>query len=202
MRMDGTIVPIPGELHQTELEALCDLCGRARSLEELLLWVDERKRITVNAHGRGARRVIEFSFSIDDDVVAVLSVSAAGVVSRIPDFEPLCEQARTFDDQPGYRPDDSWFDARNNRLGLYDNHRHQMNFAPPQAVLELVCSYALSSSGFAEISNLQLQEGEGEARAIKIALMFTAPTDTHGWYETAAVYKSELHTHLADRFWN
>lgn len=166
-----------------------------------MLWVDERKRIVVNAHGRGARRMIEFSFTIDDDVVAVLSVSAAGVVSRIPEFEPLCEQARTFDDQPGYRPDDAWFDARNQRLGLYDNQFHQMNFAPPRAVLELVCSYALSSSGFAEVSHLDLIEGEGTTRAVKIALMFTAPTDTHGWYETAAVYKSEIRSYLAERYW-
>jgi len=199
--MDGTIVPVPGELHQTELEALCDLCGQARSLEELLLWVDERKQIAVNAHGRGSRRMIEFSFSIDDDVVAVLSVSAAGVVGRIAEFEPLCEQARTFDDQPGYRPDDAWFDARNQRLVLYDHQNHQMNFAPPRAIMELVCSYALSSSGFAEISHLELEEGAEIVRAVKLSLMFTAPTDTHGWYETAAVYKSELRTHLADRFW-
>ncbi len=199
--MDGTIVPVPGEVHQGELEVLCDLCSHARSLEELMLWVDEGKRIVVNAHGRGARRMIEFSFTIEDDVVAVLSVSAAGVVSRIPEFEPLCEQARTFDDQPGYRPDDGWFDARNQRLGLYDNQFHQMNFAPPRAVLELVCSYALSSSGFAEVSHIDLIEGEGTARAIKIALMFTAQTDTHGWYETAAVYKSELRSHLAERYW-
>lgn len=199
--MDGTIIPVPGERHQRELEVLCDLCGHARSLEELTLWVDEGKRIVVNAHGRGSRRMIEFSFTIDDDVIAVLSVSAAGIVSRIPEFEPLCEQARAFDDQPGYRPDDAWFDARNQRLGLYDHQFHQMNFAPPRAVLELLCSYALSSSGFAEVSHLDLVEGEGTARAIKIALMFTAPTDTHGWYETAAVYKSEIRTHLADRYW-
>lgn len=199
--MDATIVPLPGELHKNELEALCDLCGHVRSIEELLLWVDEGKRIVVNSHGRGANRMLEFSFTIEDDVVAVLSVSAAGVVAKLADFEPLCEQARSFDDQPGYRPDDAWFDSRNQRLGLYDNETHQMNFAPPRAVLELMCSYALSSSGFAEVSHLDLEEGDKTVRAVKVALMFTAPTDSHGWYETAAVYKTDLRQHLADRYW-
>lgn len=199
--MDATIVPLPGERYKAELEALCDLCSQVRSIEELLLWVDDRKRIVVNSHGRGQRRMLEFSFTIEDDVVAVLSVSAAGIVARVPDYEPLCEQARSFDDQPGYRPDDAWFDARNQRLGLYDHDTHQMNFAPPRAALELVCSYALSSSGFAEVSHLDLVEEGITVRAIKFSLMFTAPNDTHGWYETAAIYKNEIRSHLADQYW-
>jgi hypothetical protein len=200
--MDATIVPLPGELYKTELEALCDLCSHVRSLEELLLWVDEGKRIVINSHGRGPRRMLEFSFTIEDDVVAVLSISAAGVVGTLSAFEPLCEQARSFDDQPGYRPDDGWFDARNQRLGLYDHDLHQMNFAPPGAALELLCSYALSSSGFAEVSHLDLTEGDAAVRAVKLSLMFTAPNDTHGWYETAAIYKRDIRAHLAGCYWN
>jgi hypothetical protein len=123
-------------------------------------------------------------------------------VGTLSAFEPLCEQARSFDDQPGYRPDDGWFDARNQRLGLYDHDLHQMNFAPPGAALELLCSYALSSSGFAEVSHLDLTEGDAAVRAVKLSLMFTAPNDTHGWYETAAIYKRDIRAHLAGCYWN
>ena len=199
--MDGTIVPLSPGRHQGELQEIGDLCVRSKSPEELFLWITGQRRIIVSRNPDWPVPAIGLSFLVRDTSVALVNVATPELVASLPGFRPLNEQTLNFSDQEGYRPDDEWFDERNDRLGLYDHADFGLNFAPPSAFLELMLSYALSSAGFAEISAVTESCADGQIETLQASLVFLGIERGRGWHETTGFFRRDFIQFLSNLFW-
>lgn len=168
-----------------DLFVLEHLCSDARSIEELLPWVEGERRIHVARASSGNRPRIEFAFMAGVKPLALFAFTEREVSGECGKLESITAAALSFDDQDGFRPDPEWFDRRNDRLGLRAAGEDGVNAAPPAAVMEIVLSYASASGGEAQIS-------ADEARdAITIRLAWQNEQGA-GWQETLLVDRSQL----------
>ncbi len=127
-----------------------------------------------------------------EEVLAVASLSMPDILSTLHEYQPLNEKIFAFSDQPGYRPDDAWFDGRNQRLGIRDSAVLNMNLSPPSALAELIVSYAFSSAGYAEVLSSATLDRSGSDFLHLNLVFFGDPHDGLGWREQVACSRESL----------
>jgi hypothetical protein len=178
------------------------LCEQARSIEEIVLtWVGKGRNLVISRNTDESAPSLEFAFTLSGETVAFASIPLARLIPTYPHFEPLNESMVRFDDQPGFAPDNEWFDQRNARLGICSSDQCDGNVAPPSAVGELVLSYALASVGFAEISLAKRIAGR---QFLKLALVFFGPSGQNeetGWFENTFTPLDELRGFVSGAYW-
>lgn len=185
--------PIAKRSHRVTIKRLRQMCGRANFLEELVLfWCGANRRLVVKRNDRNTIPALSVAFVQKDKVVATAHLAATELLEASPSFEPLDETILAFNDQEGYRPNDEWFVARSNRLGIQFLSEHEINFAPAEAVSELMLSYVLSSLGYAEVDAVKSAEDPMKTIGYKLSLVFLGGVNHTGWAEYVGVLKGEL----------
>lgn len=165
----------------------------ARSLEEIVLhWVRPGHNLIVGLNRELPEPCVALSFVRRGETIAVANLSLEYVQKTYPRVPALKETVLRFSDQEGFRPDDTWFDARNERLGIYTDEELDMNVAPSEGLVELVLSYALSSAGFAEISQESRSTKNPSHSIIRASLVFLGLEDEQGWYELIGFWPTPL----------
>ena len=197
--METILVPVPGRHTSPLLKPLQFLCKRALHLEELLtFWVRKDQSIIVGFNKESKVKSLTISFLHLSETIATAQIPLPRVLEMFPRYVPLCEVVLPADGSPGFRPDDLWFDSRNSRLGIVVDEELDTNLAPPESILELVLSYALSSAGFVEIQKLS-HKSKGTACMLKLSLIFLGLDEQQGWYETVLIDRRTLRKYLAQR---
>ncbi|NDC39191.1 MAG: hypothetical protein EBZ48_14285 [Proteobacteria bacterium] len=184
------------------IEHLQILCAQARSIEEIVLtWVGKGRNLVVSRNTDEAAPALEFAFTVAGETVAFASIPLERILPSYPCFEPLNESMVRFDDQPGFSPDNEWFDQRNARLGVCSSDACEGNVAPAAAVGELILSYALASVGFAEIS---LGKRIEDRQFLKLALVFFGSphqSEEAGWFENTFTPLDDLRGFVPGMYW-
>lgn len=196
--METTIIPVSEVSSGPLLQQLNELCSNAHLLEEIIVrWVRAEQSILVSLSRESSEPSLVISFLLKGETMALAQIPAQRIREMHPRLTPLCEQVVMTDSEPGFKPNDEWFDQRNTRLGIFVDEELDTNIAPPEALVELMLSYALASAGFVEI---QLFSGapqlKGNASLIRLSLVFLGLEDQQGWYETVLFEKAGLKNYL------
>jgi hypothetical protein len=198
--VEATIIPLNGRTSSSQVSKLDQLCLNARSLEEIVLrWVRPGKNLVVGLNRELPEPCIALSFIRRGETIAIANLSLEYIKKTYPRIEALSERVLRFSDQDGFRPDDVWFDARNERLGIYTDEALDMNVAPPEALVELLLSYALSSAGFAEISQERRSSKEPSVNLLRASLVFLGLEADQGWYELIGFWHAALTDYIECR---
>ena len=200
--MDSEFTQIRSKESKKRIEHLQILCGQARAIEELVLtWVGKGRNLVVSRNADESAPSLEFAFTAAGETAAFASIPLERILPSYPTFEPLNECMVRYDDQPGFSPDNEWFDQRNARLGVCSSEECDGNIAPASAVGELILSYALASVGFAEISLGKRIKGR---QFLKLALVFFGPSnqvEEAGWYENTFTALDDLRGFVPGAYW-
>ncbi|MBX7143271.1 MAG: hypothetical protein K1X79_02360 [Oligoflexia bacterium] len=196
--METTIIPVSGITSGPLLQQLNELCSNALLLEEIVVrWVRPDQSILVSQSRDADEPSLVISFLLKGETMALAQIPVPRVRQMHPKLTPLCEQVVQTDADPGFKPNDEWFDQRNTRLGIFVDEELDTNIAPPEALIELMLSYALASAGFVEI---QMFSGapilKQKASLIRLSLVFLGLEDQQGWYETVLFEKASLKNYL------
>lgn len=194
--MEATLVPVPGKHQGPLFRQLYELCANAKLFEEIVArWTRPGQSIVVGLNKETIEQVLSISFLLNNETVALAQIPLNRIKTIYPYLTPLKEEVIQNPVNKEFKPDDLWFDQRNSRLGVFVDEAFDMNFAPPESLVELVLSYALSSAGFAEI---QAYDGENVDRSIllKTSLVFLGLEDQQGWYESILLDKKALKNYL------
>jgi hypothetical protein len=197
--VETILLPVPGRDGSPLLKQLRAHCARAAHLEELItFWVRPNQTMVVGFRKEGGPPALTISFLHISETVATAQIPYEAVLSMFPALVPLCETVLSTEQAPGFRPNDVWFDQRNARLGIVVDEELDTNIAPPESILELVLSYALSSAGFVEIQRLS-EERNNLSCLIKFSLVFLGLEEQQGWYETVLIDRRSLKQYLRQR---
>lgn len=200
--MESEFTQISSKESKKRIKHLEILCAQARSIEEIVVtWVGKGRNIVVSRNTDEAAPALEFAFTVEGSTVAFASIPLERMLPSYPCFEPLNESMLRFDDQPGFSPDNEWFDHRNARLGVCSSEECEGNVAPASAVGELILSYALASVGFAEISLGKRVRGR---QFLKLSLVFFGSpkqTEEAGWYENTFTALEDLRGFVPGAYW-
>ena len=194
--METTLVPVAGKHPGPLFRQLHELCTNAKLFEEIVArWTRPGQSIVVGLNKETPEPMLSISFLLNSETIALAQLPLNRVRAIYPFLTPLKEEIIETPGKAEFKPDDQWFDQRNNRLGVFVDEAFDMNFAPPESLVELVMSYALSSAGFAEI---QAYDGENLDCSIllKASLVFLGLEDQQGWYESVLIDKKALKNYL------
>ena len=169
----------------------------SRSLEEIILrWVRPGRNLVIGLNRELAEPCVALSFIRKGETIAIANLSLEYIRKTYPRVAPLKESVLRFSDQEGFRPDDVWFDARNERLGIYTDEALDMNVAPAEALVELLLSYSLSSAGFAEISQSRSSPKDSGLSLVRTSLVFLGLEEEQGWYELVGFWRTALQDYV------
>ena len=209
--MEALLIPVETTLDNPLVQQVKDFCEQAQHLEELLtFWVNKDQSIIIGSFkektqsSNGATQVgsavqaLTISFLRAEQTIATAKIPRKTLLKMFPALVPLSETVIASETKPGFKPDEYWFDQRNTRLGVVVDDELDINIAPPEAVLELVLSYALSSAGFAEVQQLSDTKIKNEY-FIKLSLVFLGLVEEQGWYESIIVDRLKLGAYLKQR---
>lgn len=195
--MEATVIPLSERTSPSQVSKLDQLCMTAQSLEEIVLrWVRPGYNIIIGLNRELPEPCVALSFVRKGETLAVANLSLEYVKKTYPRVAPLKESVLRFADQEGFRPDDVWFDARNERLGIYTDECLDMNVAPAEALVELLLSYSLSSAGFAEISQARRSAKTSSAELLRTSLVFLGLEADQGWYELVGFWRAALQDYV------
>jgi len=174
-----------------ELRELSEISEASESLEELIkAWLCQGRTIVISKDPHVQVPALGFSFQTESGFVAQGVLPLEELDNN--DYEPLNQSVIYFDDQEGYRPDDAWFEERDERLGIYFDEDLDINVCSPSAFKELVLSYAFSSAGYAEISSTSLPSEEQTQKVVQVSLVFLGENLEAGWNEEIAIDWSDF----------
>lgn len=195
--MEAIVIPLSGRTSSSQVSKLDQLCMSSRSLEEIVLrWVRPGHNLVIGLNRELAEPCVALSFVRKGETLAIANLSLAYIKKTYPRVAPLKESVLRFSDQDGFRPDDVWFDARNERLGVYTDEALDMNVAPAEALVELLLSYSLSSAGFAEISQSRRSSKEPTLDLLRTSLVFLGLEADQGWYELVGFWRTALQDYV------
>ncbi len=194
--MDHIFIPLLNQKISADrliLEQVFEISRSANSLEQLIhYWVSEKRSLIVFRSAEFNPESVSFIFRERQRELAIINIGAEELISRYSEYEPLNETILQFSDQPGYRPDDLWFEERNKRLGIYKNKKLRINTVPSKSCGALILNYSLSSKGQAQISLLNTTQQEYRWRYLKLSLTFMEEESLRGWSERVALSRMEL----------
>jgi hypothetical protein len=198
--VEATLIPLAKSASSSQVSKLDELCVSARSLEEIVLrWIKPGNNLVVGLNRELPDPCVALSFIRRGETIAVANFSLDYVRRTYPYVPALKESVLHYSDQDGFRPDDAWFDARNERLGIYTDEALDMNVAPPEGLVELLLSYALSSAGFAEVSQERRSVKNPQRNYIRVSLVFLGLPEEQGWYESVAFWQHALQDYVECR---
>ncbi|MBN8550484.1 MAG: hypothetical protein J0M12_14310 [Deltaproteobacteria bacterium] len=196
--MEAIVIPLSDRTSSSQVSKLDQLCMTSRSLEEIVLgWVRPGFSLVIGLNRELADPCLALSFVRRGETIAIANLSLDYIKKTYPRIAPLKESVLRFADQDGFRPDDVWFDARNERLGIYTDEALDMNVAPAEALLELLLSYSLSSAGFAEISQSRRNAKDAShSPLLRTSLVFLGLEADQGWYELVGFWRTALQDYI------
>lgn len=169
------------------------LCSTARSLERLAYsWVTPRRQLVVERNDEVPFHCVAIMFSEDKKLLAHANILTEDLLRICPNFQLLNERTVPTRGGEGYQIDPEWYDARNDRLGILNDNRIDMNKAPATSLSELILSYALSTKGFARVSLEHHGQRKRSLPVVCMDLVYLDKNEERGWCEKIGVYRKEL----------
>lgn len=196
--MFTSFTPSSSRRFPSTVKNLKEICRAACSIEELLIfWCGLKRVITIAPVIYKDTILVEFRFMYRNKVLGVARAPLASMVDRTPFIEQIDDTILFFDDQPGGRPNEPWYEQRSSRLGIVFDKSTGVNRAPAQAIGELILSYLLVGSVIIECGGVTLsQKSKPEAIHVRLTYM-TGHKIVPGWREEVYVPRGELLEHVA-----
>jgi len=194
--MKMLIVGVEKSESPKELRELSEISEASDSLEELIKsWLSQGRTIVISRDPYVQVPALGFSFQTESGFVAQGILPLDELDNN--EYEPLNQSVIYFDDQQGYRPDDLWFEERDERLGIYFDEEMDINVCSPSAFKELVLSYAFSSAGYAEISARDFSNDARDLQVVQVSLVFLGENLEAGWNEEIVIDWSDFQDYAA-----
>ncbi|MDD2943813.1 MAG: hypothetical protein PHC51_12715 [bacterium] len=196
---------VPGPAYDPEA-----CCAEARSIEQLIYnWVTGDKSLVFSSTFSfpdlfEGEKTLGISFFENKQIVGYASTAIKELERYYGSIPRLRENVNRFADGDDYSPDLEWFEQRNERLNLHDNGDDDHLHSPAESIVELVLSYGLSSSGFAQLvackspatdtSEDLLADNPSTAAEmlIQAELVFLGGPDGKGWEESVILSRADL----------
>lgn len=197
--MEARLISLGKKTSARQVSKLDELCLSARSIEEIVAgWMRPGHSLIIGLNHELPETCVALSFVKRGETLAIANFSLEQMKKAYPLVAALNEEVLHFSDQEGFRPNDEWFDSRNSRLGVYTDEALDMNVAPPEALMELLLSYAYSSAGFAELSLVEAESGP-QGVLLKASLVFLGLENEQGWYELIGFWQAALQDYVECR---
>ncbi len=197
--MEALVLPANPKSHSV-IKTVNDICTKASTLQEIISrWIKNQKSLTIIRNDETPSPCLSIHFEHNNNTVAIGFFNIEQMVASCPGYQPLNEEVFKYADQEGFRADDPWFEARDERLNIAPDYDSPDPIIPPESVGEVVLSYALSSMGYARIyPNTQMKEWEG-LDMITLDLRFIKDEPEVVWNEKGNVYSSALKKYVSDQ---
>lgn len=187
---------VPGPAYDPEA-----CCAEARSIEQLIYnWVTGDKSLVFSSTFSfpdlfEGEKTLGISFFENKQIVGYASTPIKELERYYGSIPRLRENVNRFADGDDYSPDLEWFEQRNERLNLHDNGDDDHLHSPAESIVELVLSYGLSSSGFAQLTACDTSvENLSDIVESKIQaeLVFLGGLEGKGWEESVILLRDDL----------
>ncbi len=177
-------------------EKIADLILLDTSLEKIIFgWCGKEQHIVISNFPDAPFPAVGVTFLLKEEPIFIAALPNQELLARCADFKKIDETVLRFSDQPGFRPNDEWYEERNARLGVYYNEDLQEEIAPAQAISELILGYILSSLGYAEVGAQTIKKGAQVCEGYSLTLVYVGSTDAAadtGWMEEFYVFEDDL----------